>query len=222
MKPTREFFDSLGMYVYGYKQRHGWSYIGKGNGDRAYHHVDEKDLDWNNCYLLARNLEKYGTNLDAAQYAIEACLIQNFKPELNIVSGRYQKETFTMALFSDLFSDHQNSQRKMYDEVHDFISSNAIISDNVGFASSRAKTWYVETNARDNMYCGIQLDTSGGEDTMTVKFSGNQKKADRIEMIKGLVDQTIVNEGSGKDPSVTFSVPDAEAAVYLWKEFVES
>ena len=59
-KPSKEFFDSLGQYVYQYIDQEGKVYyIGKGNGDRCASHVTTKGFDLEECYIVAKNLEKF-------------------------------------------------------------------------------------------------------------------------------------------------------------------
>ena len=225
MKPSGEFFKLLGKYIYGYKnpETTHWDYIGKGVGDRAYAHVEDKGLDWDNCYLLARNLESYDSTIDGTQFAIEAFLIDFFDPKLNLVKGKRQKEIYIMSRFAGLFEQHQNDQREMYEELYEFIRDNDVIRKNVGFSGSRGKTFEVETGAIDNLYCKIKVDTTGGNDTVSVVFKGNRAKAPVIETIKERCAEFEVNgNGTGADPWVSFLVNDLETAVILWSEFVGS
>ena len=223
MKPTAEFFRACGKYIYGYKNpvSDTWDYIGKGVGDRAYAHVSDKNLDWEDCFLIARNLEKYDEGSDGAQFSMEAFLIQFFQPKMNTVSGRYQEEVYVMSRFSGLFEQHLSEQREMYVELHDFIRDNEVIRKKIGFSSSRPKTFEVETGAIDNIYCKIKLDTTGGADTVSVVFKGSRAKA---ETIHGIADRCSEFEsngtGSGNDPWVSFLVDDLETAVSLWTDFV--
>ena len=54
-KPTLEFFATLGQYVYQYIDSEGKVYYtGKGNGDRCYAHVADKDLIQNSVISLQR------------------------------------------------------------------------------------------------------------------------------------------------------------------------
>lgn len=224
-KPSGEFFATLGKYIYGYKnpESEDWDYIGKGVGDRAYAHVEDKELDWENCYLIARNLERYDEKADGAQFSMEAFLIHFFKPELNSVSGRYQEETYIMSRFSGLFEQHQNDQRKMYVELHTFIAENPIIEQYNGFACSRGKTFEVESNAIDQLYCVIKCDASGAQDIISVKFKANKSKKVVIDQIKEMCKDLSQNgEGSGSDPWVSYVVEDLDAAVELWKDFVRA
>ena len=223
MKPSGEFFKLLGKYIYGYKnpETTHWDYIGKGVGDRAYSHVEDKGLDWDNCYLLAKNLESYDSTIDGTQFAIEAFLIDFFDPKLNSVKGKRQKETYIMSRFAGLFEQHLNEQREMYEELYEFIRDNEVIRKNVGFSGSRGRTFEVESGAIDNLYCKVKMDTTGGSDTVSVVFKGGKAKAPVIETIKERCSEFEVNgNGTGNDPWVSFVVDDLDTAVELWADFV--
>ena len=223
MKPSGEFFKLLGKYIYGYKnpETSGWDYIGKGVGDRAYSHVEDKGLDWDNCYLLARNLESYDSNTDGTSYAIEAFLIDFFEPQLNEKSGNKQKETYIMSRFAGLFEQHQNDQREMFEEMYEFIRDNDVVRRNVGFSGSRGKTFEVETGAIDNLYCKIKMDASTAEDTISVTFKGGKRNAEKIDRITEMCSEfKVVGTGSGNDPWVSFQVEDFDTALDLWTDFV--
>ena len=86
-KPSGEVFSSLGKYVYGYKNPSGtWDYVGKGVGDRLWHHVSDKDLDPENVFVFARNLETFDERTDASQFSVESILMYLLNPSLNKVS----------------------------------------------------------------------------------------------------------------------------------------
>ena len=223
MKPSGEFFKLLGKYIYGYKnpETSDWDYIGKGVGDRAYCHVEDKGLDWNDCYLLARNLESYDSTIDGTQFAIEAFLIDFFDPKLNSVKGKRQKETYIMSRFAGLFEQHQNDQREMFEEMYEFIRDNEVVRRNVGFSGSRGKTFEVETGAIDNLYCKIKMDASTAEDTISVTFKGGKRNASKIDAIIEMCSEfDVIGTGSGNDPWVSFQVEDFDTALSLWTDFV--
>ena len=73
---TPEFFITLGQYVYGYSKDNGKSYyyIGKGNGDRCLSHISSKKYSINECYIIARNLEKF-EDADWQSFLLESFLI---------------------------------------------------------------------------------------------------------------------------------------------------
>ena len=224
-KPSGEFFATLGKYIYGYKNPESgdWDYIGKGVGDRAYCHVEDKELDWENCYLIARNLERYDEKADGAQFSMEAFFIHFFKPTLNSVSGRYQEETYIMSRFSGLFEQHQNDQRKMHSEMNAFIDDNPVIEQYHGLGEYRGKTFQVETKAFNDLYCGIKCDASGSQDVISVKFKASKAKKVFLEQIKEMCEDLSQNgQGSGNDPWVSYVVEDLDAAVGLWTDFVSS
>ena len=107
-KPTLEFFATLGQYVYQYKDEQGVYYTGKGNGDRCYAHVAEKGFDPEQCYIVARNLERFEDKKDWQSFLLESYLIATLNPDGNSVSGHY-KECFVMANLSDRKSTRLNS-----------------------------------------------------------------------------------------------------------------
>ena len=53
------FWETLGQYVYGYKEDGKLVYVGKGNGNRAQSHVGDKEYDIENLYIIAKNLERF-------------------------------------------------------------------------------------------------------------------------------------------------------------------
>lgn len=224
MKPSGEFFATLGKYIYGYKSpdSEGWDYIGKGVGARAYDHVEDKELKWEDCYLIARNLERYDEKKDSAQFSVEAFLINFFDPKLNTVSGRYQKETYIMSRFDGLFDKHQTERRKMYEELYIFVSSRPVIESYCGFSCSRGRTYEVESIQVAGLYCTIKCDASGPEDMITVRFKGNSSKKAVIDQIKERCSDLELNgEGTGADPWVSFVVGSLDEAQSLWKDFVQ-
>ena len=106
-KPTAEFFDTLGLYVYEYLDEEGQIlYIGKGIGDRCLHHIDDKGYDIEHCYIVASNLEKFESK---PSLLLESFLIKTRTPRDNLVSGHYT-ECFTMARVVSLFSDRKSTR----------------------------------------------------------------------------------------------------------------
>jgi len=222
MKPSNEFFKTLGKYIYGYKNPdgEGWDYIGKGSGARAYDHVEDKQLEWTNCYVIARNLERYDEKNDPAQFSMEAFLIHFFKPELNSVKGRYQEDTYIMARFEGLFEKHQDDQRKMWEELYVFVSTRPVISQFNGLMSSRGRTFEVESTSIDGLCCVIKCDATNTEDVISVRFKGRQRAHVIKQIKKRCSDLELYGEGTGADPWVSFKVADLDEAVELWRDFV--
>jgi len=87
-KPTQEFFATLGQYVYQYIDSEGKPYYtGKGRADRCFAHVYEKGFDPEDCYIVARNLEKFEDKKDWQSFLLESYLISTQNPDGNTVSG---------------------------------------------------------------------------------------------------------------------------------------
>ena len=216
-KPPIDFFRPLGYYVYQYQTPLTGEiyYIGKGVNDRCWNHVTEKGYNPEHLMIVAQNLTEEEALL------LESYLINQYRPTLdNKVSGHHE-ERFIMSRFSGLFEQYLSDQREMYEEVHTFIRQNEVTQKYVGFSGSRNKTFTVETNARDNMYCSIKLDASNSSDIISVVFKGTKSKAPVIEQIRERCQEFTVNgNGTGVDPWVSFAVTDLEEAVSLWSDFV--
>jgi len=128
MKFTKEFFDTLGTYVYVYADPETDKpyYVGKGRGDRCIQHVCDKDYDSSHCHLVAANLERFSEeNPDAIAFAIESFIISQ-NPNLdNKVSGHY-KECFTMPdinvdnLFTNYVSSKTTGRQHLYQTLEEY------------------------------------------------------------------------------------------------------
>lgn len=223
-KPTGEFFEKLGHYVYAYicRETGEWLYVGKGLGARVYDHVNEKEYDWEDSVLLDRNCEQWG---DGNKIAIlkEGTYIKQYNPRDNKVSGHHKEEYYIMSRFSGLFEQHQNDQRKMHSEMNAIIDDNPVIEQYFGWGECRGKTFQVETKAFNDLYCGIKCDASGSQDVISVKFKASKAKKVFLEQIKEMCEDLSQNgQGSGNDPWVSYEVEDLDAAVALWTDFVSS
>jgi len=175
------FFESLGQYVYGYKNENGtWAYIGKGNRNRALSHVKSKQLDPDDLYIIARNLEQFNNKTDAESFLLESFLITTNKPELNSVSGHYQ-ECFIMAKFSELFTEYKNSQFDNFASLPTwYIDNYDKLKGRLNVVTIKSDNIYIETATREK----FQLSFYVGKDDIPyqVRFAiWNVKKEDDLQ-----------------------------------------
>ena len=115
-------WETLGQYVYGYKEDGKWVYIGKGNKNRAQSHVGDKGYNIKDLYIIARNLERFDKR-DYQSFLLESFLITNESPRDNSVSGHY-KECFIMAKMSELFNEFEKSQHDNFESQPDWYVEN--------------------------------------------------------------------------------------------------
>ena len=213
-KPTGEFFEKLGHYVYAYISRETgeWLYIGKGLGARVYDHVKEKEYDWEDAYLLDRNCENWG---DGNKVALnkEGTYIKLFNPRDNKQAGHHKEEYYIMSRFDGLFAAHQDGQRIMVNEMAEFINANPIVLNNLGPTTSRPTgSWEVESGAHDSVYFGILYNMKSG-----FSFRIKTKDDEKMGLLKGIMTEyVIITEGTGDEKTVTYAVDDAEAVLELW------
>jgi hypothetical protein len=117
------FWETLGQYVYGYKEDGNFVYVGKGNGNRALSHIGSKEYNTDDLYIIARNLERFGEKKDWQSFLLESYLISNNSPRDNSVSGHY-KECFIMAKMSELFNEFERSQHDNFEVLPDWFVDN--------------------------------------------------------------------------------------------------
>ena len=117
------FWETLGQYVYGYKEDGNFVYVGKGNGNRALSHVGSKEYNTDNLYIIARNLERFEEKKDYQSFLLESYLISSNSPRDNSVSGHY-KECFIMAKMSELFNEFEKSQHDNFEVLPDWYMEN--------------------------------------------------------------------------------------------------
>ena len=218
-KPSGEFFAELGQYVYAYIVGGEYKYIGKGNGDRCWSHVESKGLDPEDCYIVARNLEAFEDKQDWQSFLLESFLIQQHQPEFNSVSGHY-KENFKMASLKGLFNTYTSNQRNMHMEHGDFLRKyEEDLGDTIGYTETRGGQFTLETSAIENTYFRIKVSAKTPEFMCEIASNGDQ---DHFNKLKADVEAAIGEEydlTSTKGKAIAWFVEDADTAVRFWTEF---
>jgi hypothetical protein len=226
MKPTGEFFATLGQYVYQYidKETKVPYYTGKGNGDRCYSHVVDKGFDPEDCYIIARNLEKFEDKKDWQSFLLESYLIATQNPDGNSVSGHY-KECFIMAALSSMFSDFQSDQHDMFESLPEwYVDNYDTFRGKLREVKINNTTMFVLSNARRKMYM-MWYWVYGSTDPVKVTFEINAKD-EELDAIKKTLKVWLKGEGyakthaDGKDQKVAIFSNSIEDVVALFNEFM--
>lgn len=220
-KPSGEFFDSLGQYVYAYIDRITGEkkYVGKGHGDRCWAHVVDKEYDPADCVIIARNLERFEGKKDWQSFLLESYLISTESPKDNAVSGRY-KECFVMTDLSFLFNTFQEGQRDMFAELVDFYGKHeSVFRGTVGYTETRGTSFVIETGAKDNKYFGIKISTREPQVSVYMKAKSGTFDDLAKKVVANLGHKYDIDTTSNKD-SLSFPVADLDEAIELWKSFV--
>jgi hypothetical protein len=230
----KAFWDSLGKYVYGYKDAEGnWEYIGKGTGRRIKSHVKSKELDLDNAWIIARNLEDFEGKTDSHSFSIESLLIEIYNPALNSVSGHY-KENFVMASLKGLFGDYVSGELNYHYEMVDCLERHRDKLENlVSYTQSNNNGYTIRSGTRNGH--SVHMDFSDGEYVISVTVAsprGSTIEQDRARaktlhenIVKGLGDdypyEVIDQGGSANKAGVTsFGVEDEESMVSYFLELL--
>jgi len=222
-KPSGDFFEELGEYVYGFKDKEtgSWKYVGKGSGDRCCAHLQEKGYSFDDCVIIARNLERFDKGKNNSSFLLESFMISQYNPIDNTISGKY-KECFVMVDLSFLFNEYQSSQRNMFNELNDFYTHyKDVIGSNVGYTETRGSTWYIETGAKENKYFGIKVQTKVPE--ITVIFKMNNSSTSEYKKFVAQMKENLggmYNLDTSTKDKISFPVKTLDEAVELWKSFV--
>ena len=223
MKPTYEFFETLGQYIYEYVDDDGLLlYIGKGVGDRCLHHVKDKGYGINHCYITARNLEKFN---DKPSLLLESFLIKTRYPKDNQVAGHYT-ECFKMASLSSMFADFQTEQYDNFEKFPDWYLDNyqTAFKGRVREVKINSGTTFVLSNARNSIYMMWYWSTV--EDAIKVTFEVNQSDDDKLELFKQKIIDWLGSCGytdvfpDGKKQKLAVNCENIDEVISLFKKFM--
>lgn len=226
MKPSGEFFASLGQYVYQYVDSVTGIpyYTGKGNGDRCYAHVADKGFNEEDCFIVAKNLEKFEDKKDWQSFLLESYLIATQNPDGNSVAGHY-KECFTMASLSSMFADFQVDQHDMFETFPDwYVTNYDTFRGKLREVNINASTAYFLSNARRKMYM-MWWWTHGSTDPVKVTFEINAK-GEELEVLQKTLKIWLKGEGhpkthaDGKDQKIALFCDSVDEVVELFSKFM--
>jgi len=214
------FWDGLGSYVYGYKDKHGdWDYIGKGVGNRVLSHIKTKGFDIENAWIIASNLEDFDDGTDGSAHALETLLIINHKPKHNSVSGRYQ-ENITMTSLRGLITQYQDAQRNNHTECAELLLKYPDQFSTVGQVSSTTSGWKIISKSLGrSTYVTLYQDTEEGyklEVQVGKTVEDGPGNADSIE--ESLRERLDTEVFRADNRTVQFFVEGEEESIQAWAD----
>jgi hypothetical protein len=189
-KPSSEFFETLGEYVYEYINDDGEQlYIGKGIGDRCLHHLKSKKFKLQHCYIIACNLEKFET----PAYCLESYLIATKNPERNSVSGHH-KECFVMTSLSSMFSDFQAGKVDNFEEFPEWYTEHYdALRGKLRTLQINDSNYYIVSNANRGIYFTFYWYPAEESVKVTFEFASYFKGED-LEEIKNKITMWLSTE----------------------------
>ena len=224
-KPSGEFFATLGQYVYQYKDERGVYYTGKGNGDRCYAHVAEKGFDPEQCYIVARNLERFEDKKDWQSFLLESYLISTLNPDGNSVAGHY-KECFVMASLSSMFKNYVSDQYDMFETLPEwYVEHYDTFRGKLREVNLNATTAFFLSNARNKMYM-MWWWSPNSTDPIKITFEINLPDGDALKNQKATMKKWLKENGyekshdDGKVQKFCVFAEEIEQVVALFEEFM--
>lgn len=224
MKPSAEFFATLGQYVYQYIDGDGKRYYtGKGNGDRCYAHVAEKGFNPDDCYIVARNLEKFDNKRDGSSFCLESYLISTQNPEGNAVSGHY-KECFIMANLSEFFGKYQSEQVDQFESFPDwYVENYDSLRGRLSELKINSSTMFMKSAAKNRLY--MLLWYTPTEEKVKIGFEVNipagQERDDAIKNLKAWLKGEGYSKTTqdGVDYKLHITAANTDAFIDLFNKF---